>query len=212
MGITMVSDSWPASCELQNMQARSLSLEESYSWLHRFSEVTATRVWSYWRLLWHWTSVLINGGTIPNSYSIIQGVGPQFCAECTKYDILFWCISPFHSTVLIASLLLFRWSNVSHLYQKIMKPHVGAVGSGLFLQAIRLSISVAGVEQLRKATRLQENLIVYAFPTGGVYGTGSLWLCSSSSCSLLYVGSLSLAIRICYRMPQLFVYSCSFCD
>jgi len=63
---------------------------------------------------------------------------------------------------------------VSHLYQKIMKPHVGAVGSGLFLQAIRLSISVAGVEQLRKATRLQENLIVYAFPTGDVYGTGSL--------------------------------------
>ena len=55
-----------------------------------------------------------------------------------------------------------------------MKPHVGAVGSGLFLQAIRLSISVAGVEQLRKATRLQENLIVYAFPTGDIYGTGSL--------------------------------------
>ena len=91
MDTTMASDSWPASCELQNMQARSLSLEESYSWLHRFSEVTATRVWSYWRLLWHWTSVLINGGTILNSYSIIQGVGPQFCAECTKYDILFWC-------------------------------------------------------------------------------------------------------------------------
>jgi hypothetical protein len=63
---------------------------------------------------------------------------------------------------------------VSHLYQKIMKPHVGAVGSGLSLQVIHLSISVAGAEQLHKATRLRENPTVYVFPTGGDYGTGSL--------------------------------------
>jgi len=55
-----------------------------------------------------------------------------------------------------------------------MKPHVGAVGSGLFLRVIHLSISVAGVEPLRKLTRPQGNLIVYGFPTGGAYGTDSL--------------------------------------
>jgi hypothetical protein len=63
---------------------------------------------------------------------------------------------------------------VSHPYQKIMRPHVGAVVSGLFLQVMHLYISVAGVEQSHNATKLQENLTVYAFLAGGVSGMGSL--------------------------------------
>ncbi|GJN26054.1 hypothetical protein PR202_gb13952 [Eleusine coracana subsp. coracana] len=55
-----------------------------------------------------------------------------------------------------------------------MRPLVGAVVSALFLQVMHLSLSVAGAERLHKATKLQENLIVYAFLTGGVSGTGSL--------------------------------------
>ena len=55
-----------------------------------------------------------------------------------------------------------------------MKPLAGAAVFGLFFQVIHLSISVVGVEQSPKATKLQENLTVYVFLTGGVSGMGSL--------------------------------------
>jgi hypothetical protein len=63
---------------------------------------------------------------------------------------------------------------VSRRYLKIMRLPVGDVASALFLQVMRLSISVAGAEQSHRPTKLQGNLIVYAFLTGGVFGTGSL--------------------------------------
>lgn len=63
---------------------------------------------------------------------------------------------------------------MSHPYQKIMRPLAGAADSGLFLQVMRLFLSVAGVEQSHNAIKLQENLTVYAFLTGGVSGTDSL--------------------------------------
>lgn len=55
-----------------------------------------------------------------------------------------------------------------------MKPLAGAAVFGLYFQVIHLSTSVAGVEQSPKATKLQENLTVYVFLTGGVSGMGSL--------------------------------------
>uniref|UniRef100_A0A0D9WB24 S-acyltransferase n=1 Tax=Leersia perrieri TaxID=77586 RepID=A0A0D9WB24_9ORYZ len=58
------------------------------------------------------------------------------------------------------------------LLEKIMRPLVGDVDSGLFLQVMHLFLSVAGVEQSHKATKFQENLTVYAFLTGGNFGTG----------------------------------------
>jgi hypothetical protein len=63
---------------------------------------------------------------------------------------------------------------VSHPYQKILRPHVGAVVSGLVLQVMHLYISVAGVEQSRNVTKLQENPTLYAFLARGVSGMGSL--------------------------------------
>jgi hypothetical protein len=55
-----------------------------------------------------------------------------------------------------------------------MRLPVGDVASALFLQVMRLSISVAGAEQSRRPTKLQGNQIVCAFLIGGVFGTGSL--------------------------------------
>lgn len=63
---------------------------------------------------------------------------------------------------------------MSRPYQKIMKPLAGAAVFGLYFQVIHLSISVAGVEQSPKATKLQENLTQYAFLIGGVSGMGFL--------------------------------------
>uniref|UniRef100_A0A0E0H7E6 S-acyltransferase n=1 Tax=Oryza nivara TaxID=4536 RepID=A0A0E0H7E6_ORYNI len=60
------------------------------------------------------------------------------------------------------------------LLEKIMRPLVGDVDSVSFLQVMLLFLSVAGVEQSHKVTKLHENLTVYAFLIGGISGTGVL--------------------------------------